>query len=182
MPVASLTGIAPLLFGSKSVANFALVESAAVRKKNVKFSAAGWAVEMRNGRYFGPADRANNSRGLRLRNDYFGMSEAHSKTGRIPGDRLPRQGDVKVLEQLASSAFAFNFMRSKESTLPDSPLQKFFGDSQREKLLTEDFYSHCFRLVGFGLAAQIGGDSPSDSVFGLTRRGHRLLALLKQRT
>lgn len=94
------------------------------------------------------------------------------------------EGDITVLEQLVSSV-AFNFRPSSQtSTLPESPLQAIIDDSEREKLLTEDFYSHCFRLVGFGLAAQIPGNSPSLALnnysFRLTRRGNRLLALLKQ--
>lgn len=96
------------------------------------------------------------------------------------------EGDIKVLEQLASPASALNFaLGAQESTLPESPFQAVIDDAEREKLLTEDFYSHCFRLVGFGLAAQIPGNSPSLALnsysFRLTRRGHTLLALLKQR-
>jgi hypothetical protein len=76
-------------------------------------------------------------------------------------------------------------MGAQKSTLPESPFQTVIDDAEREKLLTEDFYSHCFRLVGFGLSAQIPGNSPSLALnsfsFRLTRRGHRLLALLKQR-
>lgn len=96
------------------------------------------------------------------------------------------EGDIKILEQLASPASALKFaMGGQKSTLPESAFQAVIDDAEREKLLTEDFYSHCFRLVGFGLAAQIPGNSPSLALnsysFRLTRRGHRLLALLKQR-
>jgi hypothetical protein len=96
------------------------------------------------------------------------------------------EGDIKVLEQLASPASALNFaLGAQKSTLPESPFQAVIDNAEREKLLTEDFYSHCFRLVGFGLAAQIPGNSPSLALnnysFRLTRRGHKLLALLKHR-
>jgi hypothetical protein len=96
------------------------------------------------------------------------------------------EGDVKVLGLLTSASIAINFAAgAQKSTLPESPFQAVIDDAEREKLLTEDFYSHCFRLVGFGLAAQIPGNSPSLPLSGysfrLTRRGHRLLALLKHR-
>ena len=96
------------------------------------------------------------------------------------------EGDIKVLDHLASPASALNFaMGVQKHSLPESPFQSVIDDAEREKLLTEDFYSHCFRLVGFGLAAQIPGNSPSLALnshsFRLTRRGHRLLALLKHR-
>jgi len=92
---------------------------------------------------------------------------------------LLSEGDIHVLKQLASSlplAFDFATDSQKVSTI----FQQSFDRTEREKLLTEDFYSHCFRLVGFGLAAQIPGNSPSQ--FQLTRRGHRLHALLTERT
>jgi hypothetical protein len=97
------------------------------------------------------------------------------------------EGDIRVLKQLASPAYGFTFARaSQNSTLPESPFQTVIDDAEREKLLTEDFYSHCFRLVGFGLAGQIPGNSPSlvlnSYSFRLTSRGRRLLALLTQRT
>jgi hypothetical protein len=96
------------------------------------------------------------------------------------------EGDIKVLEQLASPASALTFgLVEQEPAAPKSQFQGVIDDAQREKLLTEDFYSHCFRLVGFGLAAQLSGNSPSLALnnysFRLTRRGHRLLALLRQR-
>ncbi len=96
------------------------------------------------------------------------------------------EGDIKVIEQLASPASALNFaLGVQKPSLPESPFQSVIDDAEREKLVTEDFYSHCFRLVGFGLAAQIPANSPSLALnsysFRLTRRGHRLLALLKHR-
>jgi len=92
------------------------------------------------------------------------------------------EGDIKILKQLAS-ALDLNFgLGSQKAPLPESPFQSFINDAEREKLLTEDFYSHCFRLVGFGLAAQLPGNSPNAYSFRLTRRGHRLLGLLKQHT
>jgi hypothetical protein len=98
------------------------------------------------------------------------------------------EGDIQVLKQLASSLpLAIEFATgSQKVSSPESTFQQFFDDTEREKLLTEDFYSHCFRLVGFGLAAQIPGNSPSQFqskyLFRLTRRGHRLHALLTERT
>ena len=72
------------------------------------------------------------------------------------------EGDIQILERLASPALALNFaLGSQKSAPPESPFQAVIDDAEREKLLTEDFYSHCFRLVGFGLAAQIPGNSPS---------------------
>jgi hypothetical protein len=94
------------------------------------------------------------------------------------------EGDIRVLEQLASAAQLFgSALASQTSPPPSSPFQNLIDDGEREKLLTEDFYSHCFRLVGFGLSAQIPGNSPSVVFsrysFRLTRRGHRLLKLLR---
>ena len=98
------------------------------------------------------------------------------------------EGDIQVLGQLASTlAFAIQFADvSQKAGQPEFPLQSIIEDAQREKLFTEDFYSYCFRLVGFGLAAQMPHNSPSVAaggpIFRLTNRGRRLAALLKQRT
>jgi hypothetical protein len=98
------------------------------------------------------------------------------------------EGDVQALRQLTSLApLAWAFAQgSQKSSQPEPPFQSIINDAEREKLLTDDFYSHCFRLVGFGLAAQIPGNSPglvtNGLLFRLTRRGHRLAALLKKRT
>lgn len=92
---------------------------------------------------------------------------------------------IKILMQLASPSFVLNFaLGSEKSTQPESVLQSLIDGAEQEKVLTEDFYSYCFRLVGFGLAAPIPGNSPSLALnaysFRLTRRGHRLLDVLTQ--
>lgn len=98
------------------------------------------------------------------------------------------EGDIQILGKLASTpAMAFQFAQgSQKASQPESPFQWIFDNAQREKLLTNDFYSYCFRLVGFGLAAEIPHNSPSVAaagpVFRLTNRGRRLAALLNQRT
>lgn len=56
----------------------------------------------------------------------------------------------------------------------------------QEKLTQDDFYSHAFRLVGFGLVLEVPRDTvrqlANDFRFLPTRRGRKLIALLKQRT
>jgi hypothetical protein len=101
---------------------------------------------------------------------------------------LLSEGDIQILKQLASSLpLAFEFVTGSQTvSRPEFNFQQVIDDAKRDKLLTDDFYSHCFRLVGFGLAAQIPGNSPSLAankyLFRLTRRGYRLHALLTQRT
>lgn len=98
------------------------------------------------------------------------------------------EGDIQILGKLATTPwFAFPFAQgSEKSSQPESPLRWMISEAEREKLLTDDFYSYCFRLVGFGLAAQILHNSPNvgagEPFFRLTNRGRRLVVLLKQRT
>jgi hypothetical protein len=94
------------------------------------------------------------------------------------------ESDIQVFKQLASSV-PLGLMLAHGSQ-EKSPFQHFIDDAARGKLMTDDFYSHCFRLVGFGLAVQIPSNSPSQAankyLFMLTRRGHRLAALLADHT
>jgi hypothetical protein len=94
--------------------------------------------------------------------------------------------DIHVLESLKFGfGPGFAVTESQKAVSAESPLRAF-DDAVREQLLTDDLHSHCFRLVGFGLAAQIPSNSPSatdnKTLFRVTKRGHTLLALLKQRT
>lgn len=70
------------------------------------------------------------------------------------------EADVRVLQQLSSAFTVFSGLGDRREPGSESPLKALDG-AVREQALTDDFHSHCFRLVGFGLAAQIPSNSPS---------------------
>lgn len=64
--------------------------------------------------------------------------------------------------------------------------QHLIRAAAQQKLTQDDFYSHAFRLVGFGLVLEVPRDTvrqlANDFRFLPTRRGRKLIALLKKRT
>jgi hypothetical protein len=96
--------------------------------------------------------------------------------------------DIQVLQRLSfvfmgSGGHAIKMAEDLPHGSSESPLTTPIEDAARENALTDDFHSHCFRLVGFGLAVQIPSNSPTLAGggirFRLSGRGRRLLALLK---
>lgn len=89
------------------------------------------------------------------------------------------EGDVKTLNNLFISSNSF-YRRNEKTSGPKSEFSEFINDMAREQSLGSDFYSHCFRLVGFGLATQLAWNSPEGGPsFRVSDRGRHLLNLLR---
>jgi hypothetical protein len=94
--------------------------------------------------------------------------------------------DLRTLEIIISTVGIMSW----ESYVPDETDgllgQHLVRAAAQEKLQRDDFYSHAYRLVGFGLALEApsgtGRRLANDLRFLPTRRGRKLLALLKKRT
>lgn len=94
--------------------------------------------------------------------------------------------DLKSLEIIVSTA-GLTSIDSYVVNETDGLLGQHLAKAAAEqRLLQDDFYSHAFRLVGFGLALEVPRDTvrqmANDFRFLPTRRGRHLLALLKHRT
>lgn len=94
--------------------------------------------------------------------------------------------DIRTLEIIISTAGLMS-MESYVVNETDGLLGQYLVKAAAlEKLSQDDFYSHAFRLVGFGLLLEVPRDTvrqmANDLRFLPTRRGRKLVALLKQRT
>jgi hypothetical protein len=114
-----------------------------------------------------------------------------------PGDDLPSfvrdvsqlsELDIKTLEIIISAVPAQLLSRAtstSKSTKYD-PQEAFLSNVGLDKIGNDDFYSTAYRLVGFGLALEIpshtGRRSANDLRFMPTKRGRKLIALLKKHT
>jgi len=89
------------------------------------------------------------------------------------------EGDIKTLNYLSTSLNAF-YRRNEKPSEPKPEFLEFINDTAREQSLGSDFHSHCFRLVGFGLATQLAWNSPEGGPsFRVSDRGRHLLNLLR---
>lgn len=95
--------------------------------------------------------------------------------------------DLRALQIVTSTARVDILLESDVPDSTDNMLgQHLIAAAAREKLEQDDFYSHAYRLVGFGFLLEApsngGRRNARDLRFVPTRRGRKFLALLKKRT
>jgi hypothetical protein len=97
------------------------------------------------------------------------------------------ESDINTLDSIAQALQLQLWLRENAENTSDLPMaEDFLEGTALQKLETNDFYSTAYRLVGFGLALELptktGRRSSNNIRFTTTRRGRKLLQLLKTRT
>jgi len=94
--------------------------------------------------------------------------------------------DLRTLEIIISTAGIWSLASYTPDETDGLLGQHLVRAAAEQKLQQDDFYSHAYRLVGFGLVLEApsstGRRMANDLRFLPTRRGRKLLALLQKRT